>query len=117
MIGKSPLFEIRHMECEANSSLKSIPSPEKNHLKEPELDDNEGRRFQLESDEEDGDYSPIKKLSRKRTVSKRRSPLYLYTYKVYCSWLKFPFSFVPVSNFFHLSKGTSYMWNEMPMLN
>ncbi|XP_057464128.1 protein SEEDLING PLASTID DEVELOPMENT 1-like isoform X2 [Actinidia eriantha] len=82
LAGKSPLFEIRHMECEANSSLKSIPSPEKNHLKEPELDDNEGRRFQFESDEEDGDYSPIKKLSRKRTVSKRRSPLYLYTYKI-----------------------------------
>ncbi|GFZ05868.1 P-loop containing nucleoside triphosphate hydrolases superfamily protein [Actinidia rufa] len=82
LAGKSPLFEIRHMECEANSSLKSIPSPEKNHLKEPELDDNEGRRFQFESDEEGSDYSPIKKLSRKRTVSKRRSPLYLYTYKI-----------------------------------
>ena len=94
MIGKSPLFEIRHMECEANSNLKSIPSPERNHLKEPELDDNEDRRFQFESDEEDGDNSPNKKLSRNRTVSKRRSPLYVYTHKVYCSWL-FPFSFVP----------------------
>ena len=107
MIGKSPLFEIRHMECEANSSLKSIPSPE-NHLKETELDDNEGRRFQFESDEEDGDNSPNKKLSRNRTVSKRRSPLYVYTHKVYCSWLM-----AQVSIFIC----QWYMWNEMPMLN
>ncbi|XP_057470688.1 protein SEEDLING PLASTID DEVELOPMENT 1-like [Actinidia eriantha] len=82
LAGKSPLFEIRHMECETNSNLKSIPSPERDHLKEPELDDNEGRKFQFESDEEDGDDSPNKKLSRNRTVSKRRSPLYVYTNKI-----------------------------------
>lgn len=84
LAGKSPLFEVRHMECEANSSLESTPTLEKNHKKGSELDNDEDRMSQIESDEEDRDYSQINsmKLSRNITVSKRRSPVYVYTYKI-----------------------------------
>ncbi|KAF5947397.1 hypothetical protein HYC85_013354 [Camellia sinensis] len=84
LAGKSPLFEVRHMECEANSCLESTPTLEKNRKKGSELDKDEDRMSQIESAQEDRDYSQINsmKLSRNITVSKRRSPVYVYTYKI-----------------------------------
>ncbi|KAL6977180.1 ribonucleotide reductase (RNR) inhibitor [Sarracenia purpurea var. burkii] len=84
LAGKSPLFEVRHMECEDNSSFECIPTPEGDHRIESELDNNEDRRSQLETNEEDGYYSPYNsnKLSGNRTFSKQRLPVYVYTYKI-----------------------------------
>lgn len=75
------------MDSEADSSLEAIDSVstlEKNHLKESQLDNGEDRRSQIESDEEDGDYSPLSsdKLSRNITCSEGRPLVYVYTYKV-----------------------------------
>lgn len=87
LAGKSPLFEVRHMDSEADSSLKAIDSVstlEKNHVKETQLDNNEDRRSQIESDEEDGDYSPKNsdKLSRNITFTDRRQLVHVYTHKM-----------------------------------
>ncbi|XP_058182012.1 protein SEEDLING PLASTID DEVELOPMENT 1 [Rhododendron vialii] len=87
LAGKSPRFEIRCMDSEADSSLKAIDSVstlEKNHLKESQLDNGEDRRSQIESDEEDGDYSPksSNKLSRNITCSEGRPLVYVYTFKI-----------------------------------
>uniref|UniRef100_A0A5B7BEW5 AAA+ ATPase domain-containing protein n=1 Tax=Davidia involucrata TaxID=16924 RepID=A0A5B7BEW5_DAVIN len=83
LAGKSPLFEIRRMDAETNNSLKSTPTPTKDHLEEPELPNNGNKSTEIESDKEDGDCSPSsKKSSINRSLSKRSSPMYVYTYKI-----------------------------------
>lgn len=85
-LGKSPLFEIRHMDDEAkNKYLKFTPMPEKNHL-DFEVATNEHESREIESDEEE-DFSDSMKSNTNR-VSKRSSPVYVYTYKVITQNLK-----------------------------
>ncbi|XP_052200597.1 protein SEEDLING PLASTID DEVELOPMENT 1 isoform X1 [Diospyros lotus] len=83
LAGKTPLFEVRHMDVEANRSLKSTPMPKKNLIEEAELDNSE-ERPQIQCDKEDEGYSQnnFKKLSGNRNFSKWRSPVYVYTYKI-----------------------------------
>ncbi|XP_059628358.1 protein SEEDLING PLASTID DEVELOPMENT 1 [Cornus florida] len=83
LAGKSPLFEVRCMEDEANNSLKSTTTTKTDHLQDYELTNNEERRTETESDGEDGDYhANTKKLSVIRSVSNRSSPLYVYPCKI-----------------------------------
>lgn len=86
VVGKSPLFEIRHVDADANGSCKSISLPEKNYLEVSDFTlkkdiDSSG----IEYDDEDLDHSPkqSKKFSSKKSVKKRSSPVCVYIYKVY----------------------------------
>ncbi|KAA8539259.1 hypothetical protein F0562_025951 [Nyssa sinensis] len=83
LAGKSPLFEVRRMDPETNNSLKSTPTPKKDYLEGPELANNGNKSTEIEPDKEDGDCSPnSKKFSTDRSLSKRSSPVYVYTYKI-----------------------------------
>lgn len=80
LAGKLPLFEIRHMEDEAkNKHLEFTPRPEKNH-QDFKVANNEHESREIESDEEE-DFSDSMKSNINR-VSKRSSPVYVYTYKI-----------------------------------
>lgn len=80
LAGKSPLFEIRHMDAEANNKyLKFASTPELSRL-ESDMVNNDVRRYETESDGEE-DLSGSVKLS-SNTVRKRCSPVYVYTYKI-----------------------------------
>lgn len=72
------------MDSEAECSLKAIDSVSTLEKKESQLDYSEDRRSQIESDEEDGDYSrkSSDKLSRNITFSGGRPLVHVYTYKV-----------------------------------
>ncbi|CAK9159686.1 unnamed protein product [Ilex paraguariensis] len=83
LAGKSPLFEVRCMDAEANTRLGSTPTTKKNHVEEPELPNIEDRRAKVVSDKEIEDRSPnFKKVITVRSVSKRSSPVFVYTYKI-----------------------------------
>ncbi|RXH94206.1 hypothetical protein DVH24_023890 [Malus domestica] len=85
LAGKSPLFEIRRVDADANSSCKSISLPEKNYLEVSDFTlkkdiDSSG----IEYDDEDLNHSPkqSKKFSSKKSVKKRSLPVCVYTYKI-----------------------------------
>lgn len=84
MIGKSPLFEIRQMNAEHDEPLKATPITRERYLEDSELTINEDKSTEVESDEENEDYLPVrfKKQSTKRSVRKSSSPVCVYTYKV-----------------------------------
>ncbi|OMO65602.1 hypothetical protein CCACVL1_21473 [Corchorus capsularis] len=85
LAGKSPLFEIRQMEAEANVPLKATIIPKIDHLEQSDLPVNEEKCAEVDSDEEDEDYLPnpiIKKQRHNRSVSRRSSPVCVYTYKI-----------------------------------
>ncbi|XWS08019.1 hypothetical protein CRYUN_Cryun41cG0041300 [Craigia yunnanensis] len=81
---KSPLFEIRQMEAEANITLKSTLMPKIDHLEQSDLSVNIEKCAEVDFDVEDEDYlpNPIKKQRLIRSVSKRSSPICVYTYKI-----------------------------------
>ncbi|KAK2976336.1 hypothetical protein RJ640_014167 [Escallonia rubra] len=85
LAGKSPLFEMRSMDIEADNSLKYIPTPEKHQLEHSELADIE-ERTQIEyaekvDDGEKEEYSlNLMNLSPHRSLS-ISSPVLVYTYK------------------------------------
>ncbi|KAK3019160.1 hypothetical protein RJ639_003247 [Escallonia herrerae] len=85
LAGKSPLFEMRSMDVEADNSLKSIPTPEKHQLEHSELADIE-ERTQMEYAEkvdvrEKEEYSlNLMNLIPNRSLS-ISSPVLVYTYK------------------------------------
>lgn len=83
--GKSPLFEVRQMDEEANNSMKSSLRIQKDLVEDSILVSNqiENAKKLLDDEDEDEDYSPkTKKLGTVRYAEKRRSPLYVYTFKV-----------------------------------
>lgn len=90
LAGKTPLFEVRRIDAEANDSRKSIPLPEKNCLKISNFTVNEDidASADIESDGEDLDHSPnwsknhSKKPGSNISLKKQRLPVCIYTYKI-----------------------------------
>ncbi|XVE75427.1 hypothetical protein DITRI_Ditri12bG0093300 [Diplodiscus trichospermus] len=84
LAGKSPLFEIRQMEAEANIPLKSAPKPKIDHLEQSDLPVNKEKCAEVNFDEEDEDYLPNPRKEKRliRPMSKRSSPVFVYTYKI-----------------------------------
>ncbi|KAM2647875.1 hypothetical protein TB1_001069 [Malus domestica] len=85
LAGKSPLFEIRHVDADASGSRKSISIPEKSYLQVSDFTAKKNiDAADIESDNEDLDHSPTrsKKLSSKRSVKKRSLPVCVYAYKI-----------------------------------
>ncbi|KAK6228287.1 hypothetical protein SCA6_000627 [Theobroma cacao] len=84
LAGKSALFEIRQMEAEANVSLKSTLMPKIDHLEQSDFPVNKEKSAQVDFDDEDEDSLPkfIKKQRLNQSVSKRISPICVYTYKI-----------------------------------
>ncbi|XP_021295976.1 uncharacterized protein ycf45 [Herrania umbratica] len=84
LAGKSALFEIRQMEAEANVSLKSTPMLKIDHLEQSDFPVNKEKSAQVDFDDEDEDSlpNPIKKQRLNQSVSKRISPICVYTYKI-----------------------------------
>lgn len=89
VIGKSPLFEIRHMDADDNDSLKFTLLPEKSHIEESNMNDGKDVSSDIESDEEEVGHPPSwsKKQSTSIYVKKQSSPVCVYTYKVNSSSL------------------------------
>lgn len=103
LAGKSPLFEIRHVDTEGDDSLKLIPILQENLIEESDdslksisilqenyveeteviISDKE-RCDEVESDEEDEDYRPKQSKTWKSggTERKRNSPVHVYTCKI-----------------------------------
>ncbi|XP_061976650.1 protein SEEDLING PLASTID DEVELOPMENT 1 [Populus nigra] len=103
LAGKSPLFEIRHVDTEGDDSLKLIPILQENLIEESDdslksisilqenyveeteviISDKE-RCDEVESDEEDEDYRPKQSKTWKSggTERKRNSPVSVYTCKI-----------------------------------
>lgn len=79
-IGKSPLFELRHMDAEANISQKPTLASEKKLLEESRITKSEV----VESDEKHVHHSPSRSnpWSTDKPVSKQSSAVCVYTYKV-----------------------------------
>lgn len=103
LAGKSPLFEIRHVDTEGDDSLKLIPILQENLIEESDdslksisiLQENDveeteviisdkERCDEVESDEEDEDYRPKQSKTWKSsgTELKRNSPVHVYTCKI-----------------------------------
>lgn len=80
--GKSPLIEVRHMYSEVNDCPDTSPD-EKTEVEEFVLANERELSSNLESDDEEVDYSRRKSKKRsKEPVSKRTGPISVYTYKV-----------------------------------
>ncbi|EEF29006.1 protein SEEDLING PLASTID DEVELOPMENT 1 [Ricinus communis] len=81
--GKTPLFEIRHMDTEGDDSLKFTPMNGNNLVEESEpVIIKKGD--EIDSDEENG-YTPsiyFKKHKTRGYVKQRSSPVCIYTYKI-----------------------------------
>ncbi|MBA0571198.1 hypothetical protein Golob_004782 [Gossypium lobatum] len=105
LAGKSPLFEIRQMEPEANIPLKSTVVHKIDHLEESDMlvndekgaevdyseeDEqsdllvNEEKFAEVDFSDEDEDYLPKPKRKQRFTgsASKRTLPIFVYTYKI-----------------------------------
>lgn len=103
LAGKSPLFEIRHVDTEVDDSLKLIPILQENHIEESDdslksisilqenyveetevITSDKERCDEVESDEEDEDYHPKRSKTWKSsgTERKRNSPVRVYTCKI-----------------------------------
>ncbi|XP_019198839.1 PREDICTED: uncharacterized protein ycf45 [Ipomoea nil] len=106
LAGKSPLFEIRQVEAELNTSMKSSSSTREDHADVSKLTtdhkvdkedsrildtvnkdyylhfDNDNKNVKFESDDEDEDNPKSKKSGTNGPLSKRTSPLYVYTHKI-----------------------------------
>ncbi|XVE99237.1 hypothetical protein REPUB_Repub03eG0180400 [Reevesia pubescens] len=88
LTGKSPLFEIRQIEAEAeaeaNIPLQSTIMPKIDHLEQSDLPVNNEKCAEVDFDEKDEDYLPklIKKQRLIGSASKRNSPICVYTYKI-----------------------------------
>lgn len=99
-IGKSPLFEVRHMDADANISQKRTLAPEKKLLEGSKMTKSEEKSEVVESDEKHVDHSPSPSnpWSSDKPVSKRSSAVCVYTYKV--NYLDFH-PYYSFSIFFH----------------
>ncbi|KAL4621550.1 hypothetical protein ACB092_06G237000 [Castanea dentata] len=84
LAGKSPLFEIRHMDADDNDSLKFTLLPEKSHIEKSNKNDGKDVSSDIESDEEEAGHPPSwsKKQGTSIRVKKRSSPVCVYTYKI-----------------------------------
>ncbi|XP_062156944.1 protein SEEDLING PLASTID DEVELOPMENT 1 isoform X2 [Alnus glutinosa] len=81
LAGKSPLFEVRCMDVDANDSTLI---PENSHIEKYDMTDGKNISPDVESDEEDFVLPPSwsKKQSTSRSTKKRSSAVCVYTYKI-----------------------------------
>ncbi|KAL0403515.1 UNVERIFIED_CONTAM: protein SEEDLING PLASTID DEVELOPMENT 1 [Sesamum radiatum] len=83
LAGKSPLFEVRHLDAEANNASKSTQPTEEDHAVEAKATIGKTEEDKVESDNEEEYYYPkSKKVNSSVSVSKKSYPLYVYTYKI-----------------------------------
>lgn len=84
MVGKSPLYEVRKMDSEYVETLKPILISKEKQPEESKVAIMEEKSAEVDSDQEDVDNSlkRFKKLSSKRSMSQKSSPVLVYTYKV-----------------------------------
>ncbi|KAM4094344.1 hypothetical protein ACJW30_06G189200 [Castanea mollissima] len=84
LAGKSPLFEIRHIDADDNDSLKFTLLPEKSHIEKSNKNDGKDVSSDIEYDEEEAGHPPSwsKKQSTSIHVKKRSSPVCVYAYKI-----------------------------------
>ncbi|GKU91663.1 hypothetical protein SLEP1_g5501 [Rubroshorea leprosula] len=84
LAGKSPLFESRQLDDDADNSLKPIVISKKDHMEVSEMSLQEEKSAEVFSDEEDEDYLPNRfhKRGANGSMSKRSSPIFVYTYKI-----------------------------------
>ncbi|CAH9135987.1 unnamed protein product [Cuscuta epithymum] len=100
LAGKSPIFEIRQVETEVNTSMKSSSTDISERTNSPvdkedssivhKVDRGYYLHFQNEdkdvdsetNDDDEEDHPKFKKLATNGTLCKRTSPLYVYTYKI-----------------------------------
>ncbi|WCJ19257.1 P-loop containing nucleoside triphosphate hydrolases superfamily protein [Euphorbia peplus] len=81
--GKSPLFEIRQMDTEADDSLELIPYPGENLKVESGASGTyKDESSVAESDEVNESYPPSLKKVKRNGYVKRSSPVRVYTYKI-----------------------------------
>uniref|UniRef100_A0A2P2K340 ATP binding protein n=1 Tax=Rhizophora mucronata TaxID=61149 RepID=A0A2P2K340_RHIMU len=82
--GKTPLFEIRHMDAEADDSLKHTLIIGKNHVEHEGVKITEYRGDEVLSEEEDEDHHShqSKKCKTSISVGKKSAPVCVYTYKI-----------------------------------
>ncbi|KAL3523506.1 hypothetical protein ACH5RR_016340 [Cinchona calisaya] len=82
-VGKFPLFELRHLDDEASNSLKSSSSTQSDLLEDSKLANDQDGKVETESDGRDVNYFRIsRKLGNDKYVSKRNSPVSVYTFKI-----------------------------------
>lgn len=93
-LGKSPLFEVRQMDVEPKKSLKFTTLLENKYPQEPELVNNEGLKAEINSDEDENHLSDSDKVRTGKSVNKKSSTIYVYTYKVKLLGLPFYIVFV-----------------------
>ncbi|KAF6140286.1 hypothetical protein GIB67_000334 [Kingdonia uniflora] len=84
LAGKSPLFEIRHMDTKANDYVITTAAPEKDDVKETEIHYNEDIGFEVEPIGDAVEYPATRTntWSSSESVSKRTSAVCVYTYKI-----------------------------------
>ncbi|KAJ9684707.1 hypothetical protein PVL29_016935 [Vitis rotundifolia] len=84
LAGKSPLFELRHMDAEANISQKPTLASEKKLLEGSRMTKSEEKSEVVESDEKHVHHSPSRSnpWSTDKPVSKRTSAVCVFTYKI-----------------------------------
>lgn len=77
------MFELRRIDDEASDSVKPSSTTQKDLLEDSKLANGQDGKFETESDGEDVDYFPkSRKLGNDRYVSKRNSPVHVYTFEV-----------------------------------
>ncbi|KAJ4970941.1 hypothetical protein NE237_004040 [Protea cynaroides] len=84
LAGKLPLFEVRHMNAEAdNKSATSILELENHHVEGGQVTKNEDNGTQVEPIQDIGDY-PAKSTNKWSTSrsTRKTSPVLIYTYKI-----------------------------------
>ncbi|XP_027159414.1 uncharacterized protein ycf45 [Coffea eugenioides] len=83
LAGKSPLFELRRVDDEASSSLKSSLSTQKDPVQDSKLVNSQSEKVGTESDDEGVDYyRKSSKLNNDRYLNQRSSPVCVYTFKI-----------------------------------
>lgn len=83
LAGKSPMFEVRRMDALVNDDLNSAPKTEEHSTLEPDFID-EFSSSDIDSDEEyvDVAYTRSERFNTTRSVTKRTSPVCVYTHEL-----------------------------------
>lgn len=83
LAGKSPLFELRRVDDEASSSLKSSSSTQKDPVQDLKLVNGQSAKVETESDDEGVDYyRKSRKFYNDIYLNQRSSPVCVYTFKI-----------------------------------
>ncbi|XP_071723432.1 protein SEEDLING PLASTID DEVELOPMENT 1 [Rutidosis leptorrhynchoides] len=84
LAGKSPMFEVRQVASGSDDSVKTALISKQTRKEEPEKIIYKERPMEEKSDAENEEYNPThsKKWSPSKSVAKRSSPVYVYTYNI-----------------------------------